>query len=226
MKCLVVDDDDLSREVVKDMVESTEGLELVASCNNAMDAYNILLNEQIDITFLDVEMPKMSGLELLESLEVLPQVVLITSHPEYAAESYEYNVTDFLVKPVAMPRLLKAVERAKRYASSGGEAKQRTIFIKTDSRLVQLNVESIYYIEALGNYVIVYTEKGRHTVLSTMKDLEKKLPVSDFIRVHRSYIVRLDKIDSIEDNFILINDKQISIGKVYKEHLINSLNML
>jgi DNA-binding LytR/AlgR family response regulator len=177
--------------------------------------------------FLDVEMPKMSGLELIQSLEVLPQIVLITGHPEYALESYEYNVTDFLVKPVSVPRFLKAVEKARKVLLGGGDnARAGSIFIKTDSRLVQLSVENILYVEALGNYVIVYTDKGRHTVLSTMKDIEKKLSTADFIRVHRSYIVRVDKIDSIEDNFIQIRDKQISIGKVYKDQLLKSLNLL
>lgn len=227
MKCLVVDDDALSREVIKDLVETTEGLELSGTCSDAMEAYNVLKNDQIDLVFLDVEMPKMSGLELIQSLEVLPQIVLITGHPEYALESYEYNVTDFLVKPVSVPRFLKAVEKARRVLLGGGDnARTGSIFIKTDSRLVQLSVENILYVEALGNYVIVYTDKGRHTVLSTMKDIEKKLSTADFIRVHRSYIVRVDKIDSIEDNFIQIRDKQISIGKVYKDQLLKRLNLL
>jgi DNA-binding LytR/AlgR family response regulator len=227
MKCLVVDDDALSREVIKDLVETTEGLELFGTCSDAMEAYNVLKNDQIDLVFLDVEMPKMSGLELIQSLEVLPQIVLITGHPEYALESYEYNVTDFLVKPVSVPRFLKAVEKARKVLLGGGDnARAGSIFIKTDSRLVQLSVENILYVEALGNYVIVYTDKGRHTVLSTMKDIEKKLSTADFIRVHRSYIVRVDKIDSIEDNFIQIRDKQISIGKVYKDQLLKSLNLL
>ncbi len=227
MKCLVVDDDALSREVIKDLVETTEGLELSGTCSDAIEAYNVLKNDQIDLVFLDVEMPKMSGLELIQSLEVLPQIVLITGHPEYALESYEYNVTDFLVKPVSVPRFLKAVEKARRVLLGGGDnARTGSIFIKTDSRLVQLSVENILYVEALGNYVIVYTDKGRHTVLSTMKDIEKKLSTADFIRVHRSYIVRVDKIDSIEDNFIQIRDKQISIGKVYKDQLLKRLNLL
>lgn len=228
MKCLVVDDDALSREVIKDLVQSAEGLELAGTCSDAMEAYKLLKNEQIDLVFLDVEMPKMSGLELLESLDVLPQIILITSHPEYALQSYEYNVTDFLVKPVALPRFLKAIDKAQKIAQSSADerSKDGSIFIKTDSRLVQLTVHNILYVEALGNYVMVYTEKGRHTVLSTMKDIEKKLPAPDFMRVHRSFIVRVDKIDSIEDNFIQIHDKQIAIGKVYKDQLLKSLNML
>jgi DNA-binding LytR/AlgR family response regulator len=227
MRCLVVDDDALSREVIKDLVEGTEGLELAGTCSNAMEAYNLLKHEQVDLVFLDVEMPKMSGLELIQSLDILPQIVLITSHPEYALESYEYNVTDFLVKPVAPARFLKAVEKARKMQSTGEEqSRSRSIFIKTDSRLVQLSVEHINFVEALGNYVMVYTDKGRYTVLSTMKDIERKLPAPAFKRVHRSYIVRVDKINSIEDNFIQIGDKQISIGKVYKDELLKSLNLL
>jgi len=227
MKCLIVDDDSLSREVIKDMVESTEGLELVGICKDAMEAYNLLKSEHVDVVFLDVEMPKMSGLELIQSLEAFPQIILVTSHPEYALESYEYNVTDFLVKPIGLPRFLKAVEKARKIQSTGGEsARPNSIFIKTDSRLVQLSVDHIHFVEALGNYVIVYTDKGRYTVLSTMKEIERKLPSPGFMRVHRSYIVRVDKIDVIEDNFIQIRDKQISIGKVYKDQLLQNLNLL
>ncbi len=229
MKCLVVDDDALSREIVEDLVKEAEGLELSASCSGAMEAFNYLNKNEVDVIFLDVEMPGMSGLELIRNIDVLPQVVLITSHTEYALESYEYNVTDFIAKPIQPARFLKAVEKVKKLHSMEevpATNTSRTIFIKTDSRLVQVDTGHILYIEALGNYVNLYTSKGRYTILSTMKDIEKKLGLPDFIRVHRSFIVRVDKIEVIEDNYIVINEKQINIGKVYKEELANRLNLL
>ena len=227
MRCIIVDDDELSRNIVEDLVAETD-LELVKSCSNAIEAFNILKSEEIDLVFLDVDMPNMSGIDLIKALDVLPQIILITSHSEFAAESYEYNITDFIVKPISHARFLKAVEKAEhnlRVPTNSGP-NNKTIFIKTDSRLVQVHTDNIYYIEALGNYVNVYTAQGRYTVLSTMKDIESKLSPPEVARVHRSFIVRVDKIESIEDNFIHIQDKNIPIGKNYKDSLLKSLNML
>ncbi|MFZ5552606.1 MAG: LytR/AlgR family response regulator transcription factor [Bacteroidota bacterium] len=229
MRCIIVDDDELSRNIMEDLVAETD-LELVKTCSSAMEAFNVLKAEEIDLIFLDVDMPKMSGIDLIKALEVLPQIILITSHAEYAVESYEYDVTDFIVKPISNTRFLKAVEKAKKNIARPSEithgATAKTLFIKTDSRLVQVHTKNILYIEALGNYVNVYTTAGKYIVLSTMKDIESRLTPPDFMRVHRSFIVRLDKIESIEDNFITINQKNIPIGKNFKDELMKSLNML
>lgn len=227
MKCIIVDDDELSRNIMEDLIAETD-LELVQSCGSAMEAFNVLKNESIDVIFLDVDMPKMSGLDLMRSLDDLPQVVLITSHSEFALESWEYNVTDFIVKPISHARFLKALEKVKKNLSrpENIETNTKTLFIKTDSRLVQVFLNHILYIEALGNYVTVFTENGKYIVLSTMKDLESKLTTPEFSRVHRSYIVRLDKISSIEDNYINVGQKAIPIGKNYKDELMKSLNTL
>lgn len=227
MKCIIVDDDELSRNIMEDLVAESD-LELVQSCASAMEAFNVLKNNDIDVIFLDVDMPKMSGLDLMKSLDDLPQVVLITSHSEYALESWEYNVTDFVVKPISHARFLKALDKVKKNESKPEaiDSNSKTLFIKTDSRLVQVFKDHILYIEALGNYVTVFTENGKYIVLSTMKDLESKLNAPDFARVHRSYIVRLDKIGSIEDNFINVGGKAIPIGKNYKDELMKTINTL
>lgn len=228
MNCLIVDDDELSRNVLEDLVNDTEFLTLVKSCESSVEAYNILQNGDIDLVFLDIEMPKMSGMELLENLTHLPQVVLVTSHEEYAAESYQYDVTDYIVKPVSQARFLKAVNRAKERIDGGAQNSTgaSTIFVRADSRLVQLNTTDILYVEALGNYVNIYTPKERFTVHITMKEVLNKLPDSEFTRVHRSFIVRLDKIEAIEDNFITIGSKSISIGRAYREELSKHLNLM
>lgn len=229
MRCIIVDDDELSRNIMEDLVAETD-LELVKTCSSAMEAFNILKTDEIDLIFLDVDMPKMTGIDLIKALDVLPQIILITSHAEYAVESYEYDVTDFIVKPISNTRFLKAVEKAKKNIARPSEithgSTAKTLFIKTDSRLVQVHTKNILYIEALGNYVNVYTTAGKYIVLSTMKDIESRLTPPDFMRVHRSFIVRLDKIESIEDNFITINQKNIPIGKNFKDELMKSLNML
>ena len=229
MKCLVVDDDKLSRGILEDLISDTSSLELVASCDDPIKAFNIIKESKIDLLFLDIEMPKMDGISMLKALSPLPQVILVTSHDEYAVESYEYDVTDFVKKPISTARFLKAVEKAnKRFNTDASlfTTKGETIFIKSDSKLVQINTRKIFWIEALGNYMRVITEDGKYTILSTMKDVANKLPSDEFVRVHRSFIVRLDKIESIEDNYIVINNNQINIGKAYKEGLSGKLNLL
>ncbi len=230
MNCMIVDDDELSRNIVEDLIVETDFLTLTNSCDNPVDAFNILRKEQVDLIFLDVEMPKMSGIEMIKNLNPLPQIILITSHSEYALESYEYDVTDFILKPVSHPRFLKAVSKAKeRFESKQGKVEEqdsKTIFIKTDSKLVQVNTEDILWVEALGNYVMIKTSDKKYTVHNTMKEMESKLPSNNFIRVHRSFIVRLDKIESIEDNIAVISNKLISIGGAYKDELNKRLNFL
>ena len=165
----------------------------------------------------------------LKASTLIPQVILISSHAEYAIESYEHGVTDFIMKPVTHARFLKAVSKAQKLNGPGVEnnitQNGTKLFVKADSRLVQIDTNDILYVEALGNYVNIYTVKERLTVHFTMKDIEARLSQHDFIRVHRSYIVKLDRIESIEDNMIGINDKRIGIGRAYKEELIKRLEM-
>jgi DNA-binding LytR/AlgR family response regulator len=230
MRCIVVDDDELSRSVIEDLIEETDSLELIKSCEDAMEAFKVIKEEHIDLVFLDIEMPKMDGLEMMRTLSPLPQVVLVTAHEKYAVESYEYDITDFLHKPISLARFMKSIDKAyNRFELSRADitSQDRTIFIKADSRLVQLNTEDILFVEALGNYMRIYTSnEQKYTILSTMKDIVSKLSNDEFVRVHRSFIVRLDKIESIEDNYIVINKKQINIGKAYKDDLNQKLNLL
>ncbi|MCB9196026.1 MAG: response regulator transcription factor [Flavobacteriales bacterium] len=230
MRCIVVDDDELSRSVIEDLINETESLELIKSCADAVEAFKVIKEEHIDLVFLDIEMPKMDGLEMLRTLSPLPQVILVTAHEKYALESYEYDITDFLHKPISLARFMKAVDKAyNRFESNRASitSQEKTIFIKADSRLVQINTEDILFIEALGNYMRIYTTGDqKYTILSTMKDIIGKLSTEDFVRVHRSFIVRLDKIESIEDNYIVISKKQINIGKAYKDDLTQKLNLL
>jgi len=229
LNCLVVDDDSLSRNILEDLINDTTSLNLAASCQDPIQAFNFLKEQQVDLLFLDIEMPKMDGMEMLRNLNPLPQVILVTSHTEYAVESYEYDVTDFIKKPITPARFLKAIDKVyKRLSTEETKitTKGDTIFIKSDSRLVQINTNKIFWIEALGNYMRVITENGKYTILSTMKDVASKLPSDEFVRVHRSFIVRVDKIKSIEDNYIIIDEKQINIGKAYKDGLNKFLNLL
>ena len=228
IKAIIVDDDELCRAVISDLLEEVEDIECVANFGNALDAFKFLNENDVDVIFLDVEMPKMGGMELLRNLQIKPLVVMITSHDEFALESYEYDVTDFLKKPLNTPRFLKTIEKIKKTLFGEATVKKNDdyIFIKSDSKLVQIKLEDIHWVEALGNYMRLHTDKEKHTVLSTMKEIESKLPTKDFIRIQRSFIVRLDKILSIEDNYVIMKNKEIHIGKAYKDEFNNRLNFL
>jgi len=231
IRVIIVDDDELCISVIEDMISQLDDFICIETFQNALDAYNYLEANDVDVVFLDVEMPKMGGIELLKNLKKSPMVVMITSHEEFALESYEYNVTDFLKKPAEWSRFLKTIEKIRKEfldlaAQLLESSDQEHVFIKTDSKLVQLNLSQVLWVEALGNYIRVHTEEDKYTVLSTMKEIEAKLPAKDFIRVQRSFIIRVDKVKAIEDNYIIIKDKEIHIGKSYKEDFNKRINYL
>jgi DNA-binding LytR/AlgR family response regulator len=228
MNCIIVDDDELSRLALKQCVERTENLNLNAVCANAAEALNIIRSQKIDLIFLDIEMPEMSGLEFIRNFHDLPQIIFVTINKEYGAEAFDYNVTDFLVKPVEYSRFLKGVDKAREINETLQVSNEGAtdIFIKKDSRLIKIDVKDINWIEALADYVNIYTINGRYTVLSTMKSIEQKLPQKEFARVHRSYIIRLDKIREIEDNAVNINEQIIPISRSYKDNLMKRLNLI
>jgi len=228
MKCIVVDDDKISRELICECIKEAEDLVLATVCKNAMEASNFLANNEVDLIFLDVEMPKMSGLDLLKSLNHKPQVILITAKEKYAVEAFEYEVTDYLVKPVNQSRFLKALQkvRVKNKPSQIESVNGGNIFIKVDSELINLNTTEILWIEALGDYVNFITPTKKYVVLSTMKNIETKLPPKEFARVHRSYLVRIDKIKKISEDIILVENKLIPVSKSYKKELLERLTTL
>ncbi len=232
MNCLVVDDEEFSRNVVKIFVEKTDKLKLVGECENAIDAFNMLKKKDIDVIFLDVEMPEMTGMDLIKSMDNLPQVVLITARKDYAIEAFEYSVTDYLVKPINYPRFLKAVEKVTKNHQEGEgndilpSNNQEDIYVKSDSKIVKINLNNILFVEALSDYVIINTPEKRYIVHSTMKGIAQKLPDHIFSRVHRSYIVNINKIESIEDTNIIMPKKNIPIGASYKAKFMKKLNFL
>lgn len=229
MNCLVVDDEKFSREIIKVFVNKTDNLNLIAECQSAAEAFSALRNNDIDLVFLDVEMPEMSGIELMQVLDDMPQIILVTSRPNYAVEAFEYSVTDYLVKPVKYPRFLKAVSKAESNAKASDvtvEKQRDEVFVKESGKMVQIRLSEILFVEALSDYVIINTEKRKHIIHSTMKGLEKKLPENSFIRVHRSHIVNFQKIISIEDLNVVMPNKIIPIGASYKQRFMKKLNLL
>lgn len=230
MKCLVVDDEVFAREVVKQFIARTEGLELWKECDNAEDAFVLLRNGDADLVFLDVEMPGMSGIDLVKTLEVIPSIIMITSRQEYAVDAFEYGLTDYLVKPINYPRFLKAIDKANDRISTSQDVERKQdeedIYVKSDGKIVRLKLDSILFIEALSDYVIINTGAKKLIVHSTMKGMESKLPSNDFVRVHRSYIINIKKIDEIQDASVMMPDKIIPIGASYKNRFLEKLNVL
>lgn len=232
MNCIVIDDDALSRRVIEEFITRTDFLELKNSFQNAVEAINALDKhpEEIDLIFLDIEMPEMDGIDFLNTLKNLPQVIIVSSKEKYALEAFDYDVTDYLLKPVTYGRFYKAVLKSKNIHETRSKKEADEIFIKKNSALVQLKYDDILWVEALENYVIVNSFNEKFTIHFTMKSIESQLPISNFKRVHRSYIVNVRKINRIEDNSIYIksNDgiKAIPIGKAYKDKFMGDINLM
>ncbi|WMJ73678.1 LytTR family DNA-binding domain-containing protein [Cytophagaceae bacterium ABcell3] len=227
MDCLIIDDEEMSRNIVKHFVEQTDALNLVGVCSNAIEAGNILSKGKVDLIFLDVEMPEMSGYDLIQSLSTSPEIILITAKKDHAAEAFDYDVTDYLVKPITYPRFLKAINKAlKKNKEAFGNNDLKDLYVRSDAKIVKINLADVLYIEALADYIMIITSTGKHIVHSTMKGFQSRLPEEKFARVHRSYIVNLDKIETIENLNVVIQKKYIPIGAFYKESFMKRLNML
>ncbi len=232
MKCIVIDDDDITCRLLEDYVEKTSFLELSGSFNNAVDAINFFNNEGVvDLVFLDIEMPEMTGIEFLNTITQKPQIIVVSSREKYAIEAFEYSVTDYLLKPVTYARFFKAANKAlENYDKEQSPNVSDEIFIKKGNSLVKVKYSEILWIEALENYVVINTISDKYTIHFTMKAIENQLPAPMFKRVHRSFIVNLKSISSIEDNSVVIKvsdgRKVIPIGKSYRDQLLNDINLM
>lgn len=224
IKTIIVDDEIVSREALKLALEDIKEIKVVAECANAIEAIEAMNEHSVDLVFLDIEMPDMSGMDLMRNFK-MPEVVFVTSNKEFAPDAFTLDATDFVIKPVEISRLLMAVEKVKDNLEHS-QKESPFVFIKHDSRYVKIFLTDINYVEALADYVNIYVHNKRYTILSTMKSIESRLPTPDFVRVHRSYIVRLDKVDEIEDSTISIGEKFIPISRSYKDRLMKSLKML
>ncbi|GAA4746918.1 LytTR family DNA-binding domain-containing protein [Flavisolibacter ginsenosidimutans] len=221
----------MARMALKQLVSQVQNLELVAECSNAMEAYNQLANNGIDLLFLDIEMPEMSGIDLIKKLGAKkPLIIFTTAKTDYAVEAFELNVVDYLVKPITQPRLVQAVEKAQEALDSNKQEvkveEQGFVFVKDNGMLKRISIEDILFLEAMGDYVKVHTAPKFHVVHATLKSIEEKLPASKFLRVHRSYIVAINKIDFIQEGTISIGKTSIPVADTHKANLNKRLNLL
>jgi DNA-binding LytR/AlgR family response regulator len=231
MKCLIVDDNTMARMALKQLVSQVPALELEAECSDAMEAYKELNNKQVDLLLLDIEMPDMSGLDLIKKLgNNKPLIIFTTAKKDYAVEAFELNVVDYLVKPITLPRFKQAIDKAYEALESNKEEvkveEQGFVFVKDNGVLKRISIDDILYLEAMGDYVKVHTSQKFHVVHATLKSIEEKLPSSKFVRVHRSYIVAINKIDYIQEGTISIGKTSIPVADTHKANLNRRLNLL
>jgi len=228
VKCIVVDDDAMSRMSVKKCVERHPELDFLCEFGSAKLALDQMSELNPQLIFLDVEMPEMTGLEFISAMSSNAQVIIISSKSEYAIDAFDFNVTDYLTKPVDFDRFCKAVERVTQIDSSVSvsSTEANNLFIKADSKFVKIKLSEIQYIEALSDYVSIYTDKGRFVLLGTMKGMETKLDPNQFIRIHRSYIVNLHRIESFQEGYVKIDENQLPVSRGAKENLMKKINLL
>jgi len=225
-KCIIVEDEPLAQNILKKYIADHPSLELVATCTDALEAQLILNKQSIHLIFLDINLPKLSGINFLKSLLQSPLIIFTTAYPEFAVEGFELNAVDYLLKPFSFERFLKAVNKVIEKLNNSSLPKKEEIdafiFFKSDKKIHKVDLESIHYIEAVGDYMKVITDSGQLLINETMKNLQEELPARSFIRVHKSFIISRNHIKYIEGNYIQVENKSIPIGATYRNDVLAS----
>lgn len=235
IKAIIVDDEPLALDVLETYIDQMPEIELIRRCENAFEANEVLKTEDIDLMFLDIQMPQLTGIDFLKSLKNPPAVIFTTAYPDYAVEGFELDAVDYLLKPISLDRFMKAVNKVsvkittQKQDTKGDDAEGSDyFFVKADKKLVKVDFDDIIYVEGLKDYVILRQEEGRVITLQTMKSLEARLPSVDFKRIHRSYIVNINKIRAVVGNMLEVIEKgqtkHLPIGKNYREELLAIIN--
>ena len=220
MKVIIVEDNPIDQEILRKYISENSELELKGVFSNAIEAISVLKTLVPDIIFLDIEMPLMTGIEFLQSIKKVPQIIIVTSHKEYALDAFENDVTDFLMKPLSKARFIAAIEKAKRINEwlSLENTDPNKIIVRVDRENVCIPVPEITYIEAMGDYIKIQTTSEKFVVLSTMKSIGSKLKEEDFIRIHRSFLVSKNKIDSFKSSEVIVGEVNLPVSRAgYRE---------
>jgi DNA-binding LytR/AlgR family response regulator len=230
LTCIIIDDEPLARKGLREYVGDVEFLHLAGEYDNPLRATDVLMGGKIDLIFLDIQMPKITGMEFLKSLANPPLVIFTTAYPQYAVDGFELNAVDYILKPFSFERFWKAVVKARTVFESGKTSSLQPIivedehfFIKADNKLVKINYSDILYVEALQNYIAVHTLNKKYITYLTFKSVEENLPQNIFLKVHKSYLVSLSKIESIEGNEIIIGLHHVPISRNMKEEVMEKI---
>lgn len=237
MKCVIIDDEPLAVDVIESYLQQVGGMEIIAKITNPLDAITLLNKHKVDLVFLDIEMPNLTGIDLVKTLDNIPQFIFTTAYPQYALDGFNLNATDYLVKPIPFHRFLKAISRAKEKheleqksvanVSPAGilatKPLDNFIFVKSEYEKIKINIDTIKYIQGLKDYIRIYSTTSSKAILtlSSFKDIMDKLPTSQFIRIHRSYIVNIEYIDALQKTNVVIDKIRIPIGETFKDEVMN-----
>lgn len=230
MKCLIIDDNAIARATIKKLAQQDPGLTVVGECADSPEAYRLASAQPVDLLLLDIEMPGMSGIELVRSLDSKPIVIFTTSKKEYAAEAFELNVADYITKPVTTARFVQAIERAREIYQSRSRThkvqEEEFVFFRDSNIVRRLPLEDILFAEAMGDYVKLYTPQKMYAVHTTLREVESKLPAPRFLRVHRSFIVQVGKIDTLEGTTLIVGRNSVPVADSYRAALHQRLSIL
>jgi two-component system LytT family response regulator len=226
ISCIIVDDAPLAIDKLKDFINKLPILKLLTSFTNGMDAIGFIKSTAVDLVFLDIQMEGFTGFQFLESLSNRPQIIITSAYSEYALKGYDFNVADYLLKPFAFERFVQAIDKVINILSENHDNEKSFMFVKTEYRIERVSFDDILYIEGMREYLQIVTTKTKIMTLQSFDNMKSTLPPGNFFRVHKSYIIALDKIDSIERGIIKIRDKRIPIGLNYKEQFNDILKTL
>jgi two-component system LytT family response regulator len=221
LKCVVVDDEPMAREIIETYIAKTPNLELVASCKNAAEVILFAQENEVDLFFLDINMPEISGLSLAKIIHKKAQIIFTTAYRKYAIDGFNLNVVDYLLKPIGFDRFLQAVQKV--LVSEVAENNNDFMFVRSDRKMVKIDFNVILYIESLSDYLKIFTKEKTIVIRETISSLEEKLPSKKFIRIHRSFIVSFKSISSYTNEFIEVNQKALPISRSYKESVLQKL---
>ncbi|WP_319503458.1 response regulator transcription factor [uncultured Draconibacterium sp.] len=235
-KCLIIDDEPLARDLMRSHIEKLDNFEICAECGDAMKALQELHNHKIDLMFMDIQMPQITGIEFLRTLKNPPKVIITTAYREYALEGFELDVVDFLLKPITFERFLKSVNKyyqsvqddvpaAQPVASTNGKSDEAFIYVKENKKVLKVHLNEILYVEGLSEYVQIYTTEKKIITKTSMTHMSEKLPDSGFMRIHKSFIVALSKIEAFTSTSIEVPGKELPIGRSYKNAVLEVLQL-
>lgn len=231
MKCIIIDDEPLAIEGIQMLIQDAEGLECITTFKNPVEAIPFLNQNTVDIIFLDIDMPKMSGIEFLKNFKFPAKVILTTANPDFAIEGFELEVTDYLMKPIRLARFLKAVSKVQSNASQAQVQNSSSdtadyIFVKTGHKLVRVAIDDILYIEGLKDYVLMYTKNDKLVVATNLKSIHTQLPKATFFRIGKSHIVNINNITSINHDVITIHKTDLTLSPLYKDEFLISVSKI